>query len=63
MLPLAFVVVILGGMGSLKGAAVGALIVGLIDNFARDLFPELACFSLFFPMVVILSVRPTGLFV
>lgn len=61
-LPLAFVVVILGGMGSLKGAAVGALIVGFIDNFARAMFPELAYFSLFFPMVVILSIKPTGLF-
>jgi ABC-type branched-subunit amino acid transport system permease subunit len=39
---------LLGGMCSLKGAAVGALIVGFIDNSARALFPELACFSLFF---------------
>ena len=53
---------LLGGMCSLKGAAVGALIVGFIDNSARALFPELAYFSLFFPMVVILSIKPTGLF-
>ena len=61
-LPLAFVVVILGGMGSLKGALVGAVIVGFIDNFAKALFPELAYFSLFFPMIVMLSIKPTGLF-
>ena len=61
-LPLAFVVVILGGMGSLKGALVGAIIVGFIDNFAKALFPELAYFSLFFPMIVMLSIKPTGLF-
>ena len=61
-LPLAFVVVILGGMGSLKGAAVGALVVGFIDNFAKALFPEVSYFSLFLPMAVILAVRPTGLF-
>ena len=61
-LPLAFVVVILGGMGSLKGAAVGALVVGFIDNFAKALFPEVSYFSLFLPMAIILGVRPTGLF-
>jgi len=61
-LPLAFVVVILGGMGSLKGAAVGALIVGFIDNFAKALYPEVSYFSLFLPMVILLAVRPTGLF-
>ena len=61
-LPLAFVVVILGGMGSLKGALVGAIIVGFIDTFAKALFPELAYFSLFFPMIVMLSIKPTGLF-
>ena len=57
-LPLAFVVVILGGMGSLKGAAVGALVVGFIDNFAKALFPEVSYFSLFLPMAVILGGTP-----
>ena len=61
-LPLAFVVVIVGGMGSLKGAAIGALIVGLIDNFGKALFPELSYFTLFFPMAVVLMIRRTGLF-
>ena len=61
-LPLAFVVVIIGGMGSLKGALIGALVVGLIDNFGRAIFPELSYFTLFAPMAVILAFRPTGLF-
>ncbi len=61
-LPYAFVVVILGGMGSLKGAVLGSLLVGLLDNFGKALFPELSYFTLFAPMAAILSVRPTGLF-
>ena len=61
-LPLAFVVVIIGGMGSLKGAMIGALVVGLVDNFGRAIFPELSYFTLFAPMAAILAVRPTGLF-
>jgi branched-chain amino acid transport system permease protein len=62
MLPLAFAVVIIGGMGSLGGAAVGAMLVGLADNFGKALFPELAYFTLYAPMVLILAVKPTGLF-
>jgi len=58
----AFVVVIVGGMGSLRGALVGALLVGLLDNFGKALFPELSYFTLFAPMAIILAVRPTGLF-
>ncbi len=61
-LPYAFVVVIVGGLGSLPGAMAGSLIVGLLDNFGKALFPELAYFTLFAPMAVILALRPTGLF-
>jgi branched-chain amino acid transport system permease protein len=61
-LPYAFVVVIVGGMGSLKGALIGSLMVGLLDNFGKALFPELSYFTLFAPMAAILAVRPTGLF-
>ncbi len=61
-LPLAFAVVIIGGMGSLGGAAIGAMIVGLADNFGKALFPELSYFTLYAPMVLILAIRPTGLF-
>lgn len=62
MLPLAFAVVIIGGMGSLGGAAIGALAVGLADNFGRALFPEVSYFTLYAPMVLILAIKPTGLF-
>jgi len=62
MLPIAFAVVIIGGMGSLSGAAVGALIVGLADNFGKALFPEISYFTLYEPMALIIAVKPTGLF-
>ena len=62
MLPIAFAVVIIGGMGSLGGAAIGALLVGLADNFGKALFPEISYFTLYAPMALILAVRPTGLF-
>ena len=60
-LPYAFVVVIIGGMGSLPGAVIGAVVVGLIDNFGKALFPEFSYFTLFAPMAIVLAVRPTGL--
>ncbi len=59
---LALVIVIIGGMGSLKGAFVGSLFVGLIDNFGKALFPELSLFTLFAPMAIILAIKPTGIF-
>ncbi len=62
MLPLALVVVILGGLGSLAGAFVGSLLIGFIYSFGQVLFPDLAYIILFLPMVVILAVRPRGLF-
>jgi branched-chain amino acid transport system permease protein len=61
-LPIAFAVVIIGGMGSLAGAAIGSLIVGLADNFGKALFPEISYFTLYAPMVLILALKPTGLF-
>jgi branched-chain amino acid transport system permease protein len=61
-LPIAFAVVIIGGMGSLGGAAMGAIAVGLADNFGKALFPEISYFTLYAPMALILAVRPTGLF-
>jgi branched-chain amino acid transport system permease protein len=62
MLPLALVVVILGGTGSLLGSFVGSIIVGFIYNFGQALLPELAYFILFLPMVLVLVWRPQGLF-
>jgi branched-chain amino acid transport system permease protein len=62
MLPLALVVVILGGVGSLPGALVGSFIVGGIYNFGSALFPDFAYVVLFLPMVLVLVIKPTGLF-
>src|SRR6266850_2406641 len=62
MLPLALVVVILGGSGSLLGCLVGSLIVGFLYNFGQAMFPELAYVVLFLPMLIVLVVRPQGLF-
>lgn len=59
---LALVVVVIGGMGSIKGAFVGSLLVGLLDNFGKALFPELAFFTIFAPMAFVLALRPQGLF-
>jgi branched-chain amino acid transport system permease protein len=62
MLPLALVVVILGGSGSLLGSFIGSLIIGFIYNFGQALLPELSYFVLFLPMLLVLIFRPQGLF-
>ena len=62
MLPLALIVVILGGAGSLLGAFVGSFVVGFLYNFGIALAPDLAYFVLFLPMVLVLVFLPHGLF-
>jgi branched-chain amino acid transport system permease protein len=62
MLPLALIVVILGGAGSLAGALVGSLVIGVLYNFGQALLPDLAYVILFLPMLVMLVWRPQGLF-
>jgi branched-chain amino acid transport system permease protein len=62
MLPLALIVVILGGAGSLPGAMLGSFVIGFLYNFGQALLPELAYIILFLPMLLILVVRPQGLF-
>jgi branched-chain amino acid transport system permease protein len=62
MLPLALVVVVLGGIGSLAGAFLGSFVIAAIYNFGTALFPDLAYVILFLPMVITLVVRPQGLF-
>ena len=62
MLPLALLVVILGGIGSLTGALAGSLVIGLVYTFGQMLLPDLAYVILFLPMVVVLAVRPQGFF-
>ena len=62
MLPLALVVVILGGSGSLLGSLVGSFVVGFLYNFGQAMLPELAYVVLFLPMLIVLVLRPQGLF-
>ncbi|HEX5815762.1 MAG TPA: branched-chain amino acid ABC transporter permease [Methylomirabilota bacterium] len=57
----ALVVVIVGGLGSLGGAMIGALVVGLLDAYGRWLLPEFSYFVLFGPMAVLLLFRPRGI--
>lgn len=58
----ALVVVIVGGLGSVAGAAVGSVVIGMIDAFSRVWLPELSSFAVFAPMAIILVLRPQGLF-
>jgi branched-chain amino acid transport system permease protein len=55
-------VVIIGGRGSLAGAATGSLLIGLLNTFGQVWFPELAYFVIFGPMAILLAFRPLGLF-
>lgn len=55
-------VVIIGGRGSLVGAAIGSLLVGFLSTFGTVWFPELAYFVVFGPMALLLAFRPLGLF-
>ncbi|MEY3146340.1 MAG: hypothetical protein RL342_2011 [Pseudomonadota bacterium] len=57
-----FAVVIIGGLGSIEGAAMGALIVGLARSMAVHLAPVAELFSVYLVMAVILAFRPEGLF-
>ena len=63
MLPLALIVLILGGSGSLLGAFASSFVIGLLYTFGQVLFPDLAYVILFLPMVVAIALRPKGLFV
>jgi len=58
----AFAVVVIGGLGSMCGALVGALIVGLIRAFAIVLYPEVEVLAIYVVVIAVLLLRPTGLF-
>ncbi len=60
-LTLALVVVIIGGMGSVPGSAIGAIIVGLVDSFGRVYAGGLSSFLLMGTLVIVLAVRPQGI--
>ncbi|HBK81468.1 MAG TPA: branched-chain amino acid ABC transporter permease [Nitrospinae bacterium] len=59
---LSFAVIAIGGMGSLEGAALGALIVGLSRAAAIHLYPEIELVIIYLIMVVVLAIRPEGIF-
>lgn len=61
LLPLAFAVIIIGGIGSLEGAYVGSLVIGLVGTFGKALFPQLSYFTIFVPVAAIMALRPQGL--
>ena len=59
---ISFVVVVIGGIGSIKGAFWGALLVGLADTFGQVLAPQIAGMSVYMLMAAVLLWRPAGLF-
>ena len=61
-LVLAFIVVVVGGLGSLEGALVGALIVGVVREAGVAWFPEIELAVLYLAAAIVLLVRPAGLF-
>ncbi|PZN13336.1 MAG: branched-chain amino acid ABC transporter permease, partial [Bacillota bacterium] len=61
MLILALVVVVLGGLGSVSGAILGSLVLGVLDSVVRQLWPEASLIVLYAIMAGILIVRPQGL--
>ena len=63
LLPISLAIVILGGLGNLRGAYFGSMVVALLDNFGKVLIPELSYFTIFLPMAIILVLKPEGLFV
>jgi len=58
----AFIVAVIGGLGSLKGAFVGALVIGILSAFGTRFFPTFDMFLTFILMAAVLLVRPRGLF-
>ena len=56
------VVIIIGGKGSIKGTACGALLIGLLLSYGRAFIPEFSFFLVFAPMVLVLAFKPEGLF-
>jgi branched-chain amino acid transport system permease protein len=57
-----FVVVVIGGIGSIKGALVAALLIGIVDTFGKVLVPQVAGVLVYVLMALILLWRPNGLF-
>jgi branched-chain amino acid transport system permease protein len=58
---LVLAVIIIGGVGSVQGTVLGALILGVIDAFGKALFPDYAMFTVYMAMVVVLIMKPSGI--
>ena len=58
---LALIVVVVGGQGSLVGALVASMLIGIFDAFGKALFPDIAPFTIYLVMVIVLAVKPHGL--
>ena len=59
---ISFVVVVIGGLGSIQGAFVGAMLIGFVDTFGKVFVPEAASLSVYAFMAAVLLWRPQGLF-
>ena len=57
-----FVVVVIGGIGSVRGALIAALLVGLVDTFGKVLLPQAAGMLVYMLMAAVLHWKPEGLF-
>jgi branched-chain amino acid transport system permease protein len=58
---MAVAVVIIGGVGSVQGSLLGALLIGIIDTFSRVYFPVIAEYTMYLVLIFVLMVRPSGL--
>jgi len=58
---LVLAVIIIGGVGSVQGTVLGALVLGAIDAFGKALFPDYAMFTVYMAMVVVLIIKPSGI--
>ena len=58
----AFIVIVIGGMGSLRGAFLGSMLIGEADTFGKAYFPSMALFLIYLVMAIVLLLRPQGLF-
>jgi len=54
-------VVVVGGPGSIQGALIASLLLGVLDSFGRALLPGLASYTIYIALIIILVFRPSGI--
>jgi branched-chain amino acid transport system permease protein len=57
----AIIVIVVGGVGNIQGALLGAILIGIIDSFGKAYFPDFSLFTVYLTMIIILLVRPFGI--